>query len=310
VVVGAHYDHLGFGAPGSLVPGETVIHNGADDNASGTAALLEAARRLAAAPERAARDVFFVAFSGEESGVLGSTYFTRSPPSGLEIGRTVAMINMDMVGRLRENQVSVLGSDSAAEWREIVPPLCDGLGLRCALGGDGFGPSDQTPFYAAGVPVAHLFTGVHSDYHRPTDDTERINAAGGARVAALAADLAAALANRETALTFKHEAPPAPQGDTRARGGSLSTIPDYAGPPDGRPGVLLAGVRPGGPADQGGLRRGDLLVELGGKAVRDVHDLMYALGAAKPGEVAVAVVERDGKRVELVVTFGAPMRMR
>jgi Tol biopolymer transport system component len=310
VLIGAHYDHLGWGGSSSLSPGERAVHNGADDNASGTAALLAAARRLAARAERPRRDVYFVAFSGEESGVLGSTAYTRRPPDGLALDSLVAMINMDMVGRLRDNQVSVLGAASASEWGAVVPPLCDALGLRCALGGDGFGPSDQTPFYAAGIPVLHLFTGVHSDYHRTSDDAELINAAGGARVAALAADLAAAVAERDAKLTYQAHATPLPQGDTRARGGSLGTVPDYAGPPEGRPGVLLAGVRAGGPADRAGLRRGDVLVELGGKAIRDVNDLMYALGAGKPGEMVVAVVERDGKRVELAVTFGPPTRMR
>ncbi|HZI63391.1 MAG TPA: PDZ domain-containing protein, partial [Thermoanaerobaculia bacterium] len=216
--------------------------------------------------------------------------------------------NMDMVGRLRRNRLAVLGSDSAAEWNDLVPPACARLGLACDLSGDGYGPSDQTPFYAAGVPVLHLFTGTHDDYHKPSDDTEKINAAGGARVGALAADLAIAAAGRVERLTYRAAAAPPPAGDARSYGASLGTVPDYAGPSDGRPGVLLAGVRPGGPAEQAGMRRGDLLVELGGRAVRDIHDLMFALRAAKPGERAAAVVERDGQRVELQVVFGRSTR--
>ncbi len=160
------------------------------------------------------------------------------------------MLNMDMVGRLRGNQISVLGGESAEEWKEIVPAVCERDLVRCALSGDGYGPSDHSPFYAAGVPVLHFFTGPHEDYHKPSDDADKINAAGGARVAALVADLAVDIAGRPGRPTYKSAPAPAPQGDVRSYGASLGTIPDYAG--DGRPGVLLAGVRAGSPAEQGG----------------------------------------------------------
>lgn len=306
LVVGAHYDHLGHGGSGSLAPESHEIHNGADDNASGTAALLEVGRQLAAQRDRLRRDVYLIAFSGEESGVLGSTAFTRHPTAGLKTADIVAMLNMDMVGRLRGNQVAVLGGESAAEWQEIVPPACERERLDCTLSGDGYGPSDHSPFYAAGVPVLHFFTGPHEDYHKPSDDADRINAGGGARVAALVADLAADIADRPGRPTYKSVAAPAPQGDVRSYGASLGTIPDYAG--DGRPGVLLAGVRTGSPAEQAGIRRGDLLVELSGKAIRDIHDFMYVLQRAKPGEKATAVVVRDGQKVSLDVTFGSSRR--
>jgi Tol biopolymer transport system component/S1-C subfamily serine protease len=309
VLVGAHYDHIGKGGAASLAPGSQEIHNGADDNASGTAALLEAARRLVARRGELRRDVWLVAFSGEEEGTLGSTAFTRHPPGGLALGDLTAMLNMDMVGRLRNDALAVLGTDTAPEWGELVPPLCQAHHLTCKLGGDGFGASDQTPFYAAGVPVVHLFTGVHEDYHKPSDDADKINAEGGARVAALMADLAAGVAARPERLTYK-SAPAAapPAGDLRASGASLGTVPDYAG--DGRAGVLLAGVRPGSAAEKGGLQRGDLLVELAGAPIRDVHDLMFALRRAKPGEKSIAVVERDGARLPLAVTFEASRSVR
>ncbi len=310
VVIGAHYDHLGLGGANSLAPDSREPHNGADDNASGVAGLLEAARLLAARRGELRRDVWFMAFSGEEEGVLGSTAFTRRPPAGLQLADLRAMVNMDMIGRLREDRLSLLGGESAAEWRQVVPGLCAQLGLDCALSGDGYGPSDQTPFFAAGVPVIHLFTGAHSDYHKPSDDAARINAAGGARVARLVADIAATVASRDGALTYVAAAAPAPRGDVRGAGASLGTVPDYAGPADGRPGVLLAGVRPGGPAEKGGLRRGDLLVELAGHPIRDIQDFMFALRAAKPGQEAVAAVEREGHHVELLVTFGVATGMR
>ncbi len=306
LVVGAHYDHLGHGGAGSLAPDSHEIHNGADDNASGTAALLEVARQLAGERGRLRRDVYLMAFSGEEEGVLGSTAFTRHPTAGLKTGDLVAMLNMDMVGRLRGNQVTVLGGESAAEWKEIVPPACALERLDCALSGDGYGPSDHSPFYAAGVPVLHFFTGPHEDYHKPSDDSDKINAGGGAHIAALVADLAAGIANRPGRPTYRSVPAPAPAGDVRSYGASLGTIPDYAG--DGRPGVLLAGVRAGGPAEQAGLRRGDLLVGLAGKDIRDIHDFMYVLQRAKPGEKTTAVVVRDGRKVPLDVTFGGSGR--
>jgi Tol biopolymer transport system component len=309
VLIGAHYDHLGLGGAGSLAPDAHEPHNGADDNASGTAALLEVARRLVAERGDLRRDVWFVAFSGEESGVLGSTDFTRHPPAGpagLKIGDLEAMLNMDMVGRLRDNQVTILGGESAAEWMAMVPPLCDRVHVGCALSGDGYGPSDHSPFYAAGVPVLHFFTGAHADYHKPSDDADKINAGGGAKVAELVAEVAVAVAGHGERLAYKTLPAPAPRGDVRSFGASLGTVPDYAG--DGRPGVLLAGVRAGGPAEKAGLRRGDLLVELGGKEIRDIHDLMFVLQRAKPGESTKAVVEREGGKVTLEVTYGTAAR--
>jgi S1-C subfamily serine protease len=154
--------------------------------------------------------------------------------------------------------------------------------------------------------VLHFFTGPHEDYHKPSDDAVRINAAGGAQVAALVADLAADIAGRPGRPTYKSVPAPAPSGDMRSYGASLGTIPDYAG--DGRPGVLLAGVRAGSPAEAAGIRRGDLLVELSGKSIRDIHDFMYVLQRSKPGEKTTAVVVRDGQRVTVDVTFGSSRR--
>src|SRR6185369_8851345 len=307
VLVGAHYDHIGHGGAASLAPDSHDIHNGADDNASGTAALLAVGRQLATRRSELRRDVWLVSFSGEEEGALGSTAFTRHPPGGLKLADLTAMLNMDMVGRLRNDALGVLGSETAPEWNELVPPLCAKHHLVCSLGGDGFGASDQNPFYAGGAPVLQFFTGVHEDYHKPSDDADKINAEGGARVASLMADVTAAVAGRPERLTYRSApAPPPSGGDTRSAGAGLGTVPDYAG--DGRPGVLLAGVRAGSAAEKGGLQRGDLLVELAGTPVRENHDLMFVLRRAKPGEKALAVVERAGARVALAITFEAPRR--
>ncbi len=308
VVLGAHFDHLGHGGASSMAPGSEEIHNGADDNASGTAALLESARILAGRKAELAQDVLFIGFSGEERGLLGSTAFTRNPPAGLDLKSVRAMINMDMVGRLRDNKLAILGGGSAEEWPAIAEPLCAARRVLCTTSGDGYGPSDQTPFYAAGIPILHLFTGTHDDYHRPSDDSGRINATGGATVAALAADLAVAAAGAEK-LTLRSVPEPAPRGDVRSFGASLGTIPDYAGPGEGKSGVLLAGTRPGSAAEKAGLQRGDILIGLLGRDIGDINDFMFLLRQAKPGDKAKAVVLRDGKRLEFEIVFGESRRM-
>jgi Tol biopolymer transport system component len=309
LVVGAHYDHLGRGEAGSMEPGSNEIHHGADDNASGVAALLEAARELALRRSELRRPILFVAFTGEESGLLGSSHFVRHPPEGIEPARALAMLNLDMVGRLREETLTVFGVDSAEEWTEKVAAACERARLVCKLSGDGYGPSDQTPFYAAGVPVLHLFTGTHDQYHRPSDLPTTINATGGARVARLTAELAFAASTREAPLTLvRAAAPPAARGDLRSFGAALGTVPDYSGPGEGKRGMLLAGVRAGGPADLAGLRRGDLVVELSGREIGGVEDLMFVLRQSRPGEETTVVVERDGERLELPIVFGEATR--
>jgi Iap family predicted aminopeptidase len=308
VVIGAHYDHLGFGGSGSLEPDSTAVHNGADDNASGVAALLEAGRTLAARRSELLRPVVFVAFAGEERGLLGSARLVKSPPAGFAVERVLAMINLDMVGRLRGQTVTVFGTDTAVEWGAVLPAACARAGIECKSTGDGYGPSDHTSFYAAGAPVLFLFTGTHDQYHRPSDDAATLNATGGARVAALTADLALGLAAREGALAYQRTTAPAPQGDVRSFGASLGTIPDYAGPGEGKSGMLLAGVRPGGPADKAGLRRGDILVGLSGKEIRGVEDLMFVLRQSHPGEATTVVYEREGARHETAIVFGEAAR--
>ncbi len=318
VVIGAHYDHLGKGGEGSLLGAhghgvrtdepQQIIHNGADDNASGTAALLEAGRWLVQHKADLRRDVVLVAFSAEETGLIGSTQFTRSPPKWLDMKNVVAMLNMDMVGRLRNNQLSVIGAESAEEWTGVVEPACAAEGVECALSGDGYGPSDQTPFYAAGVPVLHFFTGAHEEYHTPDDDASLINAAGAARVAGVVAAVAHAVANRDARLTYKQAPAPERGGDMRSFGASLGTIPDYSGSEDGEPGVLLAGVRAGGPAELGGMQRGDRIVKMGKQSIANIRDMMFVLRKAKPGDKVEVTVVRDGEEVVLDVTYGKSRR--
>ena len=307
VVVGAHYDHLGYGGPNSLEPDVHAVHNGADDNASGTAALIEVTRELVAKKDQLRRDVWVVGFSAEESGVLGSSDFVKEPPPGLAVGDVVAMLNMDMVGRMRHNVLTVLGGASGAEWPALVAPACQRAGVRCNIGGSGYGPSDQTPFYAAGVPVLHFFTGAHEDYHKTSDDTDRINAAGAGQAAKIVADVAMQTAGRSEGIKYQKVAAPLPAGDARSFGAALGTIPDYADT-SGKPGVLLSGVRPGGPAEKGGLQRGDRIVRIGKTDIREIHDLMYVLQRAKPGQRTTIRVIRNSAPVDLTVTYGTSTR--
>jgi len=304
IVIGAHYDHLGYGGMGSLDPDSKLPHLGADDNASGTAALMEIARILMSERTRLKRDVIVVSFSGEERGLLGSTAFTRAPPSGLSIKDIKAMINLDMVGRLRESRLTVLGGDSAAEWPELVKGACEEERIECTVSGEGYGPSDQTPFFASGIPVIHFFTGAHGDYHKPSDSAALVNSAGVAAVAKIAVAAVVNTAAFAKPMTYKNAPAPLPHGDMRSFRASLGTIPNYAGPPEGSPpGMLLDGVRKGGPADKAGLQRGDILVHLGPHAIRGVEDLMQVLMESKPGETMRAQAVRDGKTIEVEVTL-------
>ncbi len=303
IVVGAHYDHLGMGGHFSLEPDVSAPHNGADDNASGTAGLLEVARKLVARRKELSRDVYIIAFTAEESGLLGSSHFVKNLPGKLTLANVTAMLNMDMIGRLRNNTITVLGGATADEWGAFLDPACRDAKIVCAASGSGYGPSDQTPFYAGGVPVLHFFSGAHADYHKSSDDWQRINAAGGAQVAAAVADVAARLAAYAPPLTFKKVAEPLPAGDTRSFGASLGTIPDYAAD-ESIPGVVLSGVRPGGPAEKAGLRAKDRILRIGKTDVRSVQDLVYVLRQHKPGDKATLTYERDGKKQDVEVTFG------
>ncbi|GIW51948.1 MAG: aminopeptidase [Gemmatimonadales bacterium] len=298
VVVGAHYDHLGRGGFGSLEPESTgVVHNGADDNASGTAALLEVARKLAAPPRGSRRTVVFIAFSGEELGLLGSAHYVRHPVVPIE--STYAMINFDMVGRLTNRRVTVFGTETAKEFSEILDSAAHLTGLEVVGSGDGFGRSDQSSFFAVNIPVLHFFTGVHQDYHRTTDDVEKINVEGISRIAEMGAMVVGALAARQEPLTFVPGKPPPVSGG--GYGAYLGTVPDMTESPGG---VRLSGVRSGSPAEQAGLRPGDILVGLGDYRIANLYDMTNALRAYQPGDTVSLKVLRDGKPVELKAVLG------
>jgi Tol biopolymer transport system component len=305
IVLGAHYDHLGWGGERSMRPNERAIHNGADDNASGTVAVLLAAERLRELlrGSRNHRTIVFALFSGEEVGLAGSAHFVSSPPVPVE--RVVAMINLDMVGRLREDRLVAFGSESANEWEPAIRRLARELRLEVSPRGDGYGPSDQTSFYAAKIPVLHFFTGAHAEYHAPEDDPETLNVEGGARIAELSARLTGDIAlDRLRPVYARAGAAPALTGDGRGYGSYLGTVPDYRAMEESSGGVLLGDVRPGGPADLAGIRGGDRIVRMAGTRIENLHDMTFALQDHRPGETIEVVVVREGKTLPLRATLG------
>lgn len=301
VVLGAHLDHLGTGGFGSLAPTQTgAVHNGADDNASGVAALLRAAEMLASGA-RPSRSILFLAFTGEEFGLLGSSRFVTDPTIPLE--RIRAMVNMDMVGRLEGRPLIVYGVGTAEEWEDVVGPAAQRLGLQVELQPDGYGPSDHTSFYRVDIPVLHLFTNTHADYHKPSDDAFRIDYAGLEKVAAFAGSVARQIAGADQRLTLVRGAgsPPRAASAEGGYGAYLGSIPDFA--PVER-GVKLGGVRGGSPAAEAGLIAGDIIVGFGTMEIGDLYDLTEALRTHRPGETVEVRVVREGEELTLRVTLG------
>lgn len=299
VVIGAHFDHLGRSTAGALDPeAKDAIRNGADDNASGTAAVMELARLFAAHPAR--RSIIVASFSGEEVGLLGSQWFVDHAPVALD--SIAAMVNFDMVGRLRNDKLIIYGVSTATELSSIIATANIAPTLAISAVGDGFGPSDHSSFYAKGIPVLHFFTDLHDDYHRATDDIEKINAPGEAHVVALAERVVRAIADRPGRLTAVRVAAPPPS--TRGQGSNayLGSIPDMSA--GDVPGLKLSGVRAGSPADLGGLLAGDVIVEFGRAAVTDLNTYSAALYAHKPGDRVEIVYLRAGQRRTTTVTLG------
>ncbi|MCS6885894.1 MAG: M20/M25/M40 family metallo-hydrolase [Acidobacteriota bacterium] len=299
LLIGAHYDHLGLGGSGSLAPDRQGVHHGADDNASGVAGLLELAR-IMSLQNRLKRGIVFAAFSGEEEGLLGSAYYAKHPLVPIE--QTVAMLNMDMIGRMRDDRLVIGGAGTSTGWKKLVDGANSLRGLQISYQDDGYGPSDHASFYAQNVPVLFFFTGNHEDYHKPSDTYDKINYLGMKTILALVRDVALAVVNAELRPTFTK----AGEADTRRATNTfrvvLGTVPDYSSQVEG---MRLSGVRPGSPAEQAGLRSGDVIVELAGRRITSIHDYTYVLQDLRPGQTVSAIVLRDGKRLEFKVTPAA-----
>jgi len=306
IVVGAHYDHLGRGGKGSMRPNDDAIHNGADDNASGTAAVLVAAKQLreALATAHDRRTIVVALFSAEEMGLGGSAHFVANSP--VPVANVRAMINLDMVGAMRDQKVVALGAESAPEWKALLDATGAELKLNVSSGGDGYGPSDQTSFYAKQIPVLHFFTGTHERYHTPDDDADAINFGGVVHVAEMTARVAAAVARGDVNPTYaRASAAPSMEGDSRGYGAYLGTVPDFTAMEATGGGVKLSDVRAGGPADKAGIKGGDTLVEMAGTRIENLYDMTYALQDHKPNETIDVVVLRNGQRLTLRATLGS-----
>ena len=312
IIIGGHYDHLGRGGllSGSLAFLSSDIHNGADDNASGTAMVMEIARRLASRRDPLPRRVVFMAFSGEERGLLGSQYYVEHPLYPLS--STVMMINFDMVGRLNgRSELTMIGTGTTPGIDALVDALGKSAGMTIKkVSGmtDGFGGSDHQSFYAKNIPVLFAFTGIHSDYHRPSDDSDRINYPGMARIADYLELILLDLVRRPERPAFTRIASPSRngrQGQSASTGMSvtLGVMPDYAD--EAKAGLRITGVRDGGPAAKAGLRGNDTIIRIGGKPVGTIYDYMESLKGFKPGDNVEVVVRRDRAEVKLHVDLGA-----
>lgn len=307
IVIGAHYDHLGRGGEGSLAANSTEIHHGADDNASGTAAMLELARLFA--KERSNERTFiFIAFSGEEEGLFGSKYYVNNPVVPVE--DTIAMINLDMVGRLHDGKLNIGGIGTAAEWKALVENLNKGTAKNAAhdanslpftlqLTEDGFGPSDHSSFYTKKIPVLFFFTGTHLDYHKPTDTAEKINYAGELSIMNYIRTIAKAIDRSPKRPTYEVAKSSGTSGGRSGFKVTLGTIPSYT---DATDGLVIDGVRDDSPAAHAGLKGNDKIVRLAGIEVKTIQDYMKALNEMEPGKEYEIIVLRGAERLTFKIT--------
>jgi aminopeptidase YwaD len=300
IVLGAHMDHLGLGGPGSgsMVPDTIAIHNGADDNASGTASLLELAQAICAHAGTIHRSYVFTFFSGEELGTLGSQAYVSMPFYPLR--QTIAMLNMDMVGRLQNKALSIGGTGTSGVWPTLISRHNADSTFTITMNPDGFGPSDHASFYGKDIPVLFFFTGTHDDYHKPTDDWEKINYAGQEKITklvnAIVTDLDTMAARPPFVRVQVASAGRGGSGDSRSFNVNLGIIPDVG---ESSTGLKVSGVRANGAGEKAGLLAGDILVGMAGKKIMNIYDYMGLLGELKAGDEVVLDVNRAGKIIQL-----------
>jgi len=301
LVVGAHYDHLGLGGQGSLSPSRVGdIHPGADDNASGVAAILELARDYASRPEKPRRGMLFLAFAGEEIGLLGSSHWVEQPTLPLE--NAVAMLNFDMVGRIQDSRLFVGGLGTAEEFEPLVARVASQSSLRIDSARRASSSSDHTSFAAKKIPVLFFFSGLHSDYHKPGDTADKINGAEAVELLGIARGVVDELRTAPDRPVFAASAPiPSPGGSGGGGYGPwFGSVPDFGEVPNG---VRFADVRAGSPASKAGLEAGDILTHWNGDPVQNLHDFTFFLGGSEAGETVSVKVLRDGKELAAEVTL-------
>ncbi len=300
VVVGAHYDHLGFGGPGSgsRVPDTTAVHYGADDNASGVTALLELAEKFAAQKEKIKRRLIFIAFGAEEMGLLGSKYFVENPL--VDLNQIKAMINIDMVGRLKpEHTLLIGGTGTSDKAEEILDDISQNTKLNLKYSPEGYGPSDHASFYIKNIPVFFVSTGAHSDYHTPADNIKKIDPEGEKLTLDFVCLLISELLNRENNLIFREAGPKGRSSKGFQYKVTLGIMPDFAS--GSNDGLYVDDVRKGGPADNGGMKKGDKIVAINGKPVGNIYDYMARLKKLSAGQTITVDIIRDGKTEVLLI---------
>jgi aminopeptidase YwaD len=303
IIVGAHFDHLGMGGPGSgsLQPDTVAVHHGADDNASGTAGLLELEEAFGAHKPVEGRTLLFISFNGEELGALGSSYYVNHPLIPLQ--QTVAMVNLDMIGRLDNKSLTVYGTGSSPVWNRMLSQYDRDSTFTLKTIADGYGPSDQAEFYGKDMPVLHFFTGTHNDYHRPSDTWNKINYDGEQKIVRYVYNIVSdldTLSQRPEYVKTQSTAPMA-SGDSRGFSVTLGIVPDFAG--ESAAGMRIGGIRPNGPAERAGLKSGDIIVKMAGKKVMNIYDYMGVLGELKAGDKVEVEVMRAGKAMNVTATM-------
>jgi hypothetical protein len=292
IVIGAHYDHLGRGGESSRDPNSAEIHYGADDNASGVAGLLELARIFSSQRNQFRRSIIFIAFSAEESGLIGSKAYVGN--SVVPLTDNITMLNLDMIGRLRDGKLTIGGIGTSPEFRKLVEGL-NKSAFTLQLSEDGFGPSDHSSFYAKQIPVLFFFTGTHNEYHKPSDTAEKINYEGQAKVVDYVSAIARELDRNDARPTYA-VARSQSGGRSMSFRVYLGTVPNYAESSDG---MLLDGVRDDSPAAKAGLKAGDKIVKLAGREVKNAYDYTYALGEMKPEQEYEVEILRGGEKLTL-----------
>ncbi|MBE0655380.1 MAG: M20/M25/M40 family metallo-hydrolase [Bacteroidales bacterium] len=300
IVIGAHHDHLGMGGPGSSsrAPDTLAVHTGADDNASGVAALLELAEYFSAKQNRPQRNLLFVTFGAEEKGLLGSRYFTSNPP--LDLSSISAMVNLDMMGRMKaDSSLQIGGVGTSVSGKDIIELVNKDFNLNLSLSDAGYGPSDHASFYTRDIPVFFLSTGAHSDYHTPMDNADLINYHGLDLGAKFTAKLIQNIDMEEGKLAFREAGPRTNTSRSFRNKITLGIMPDVSG--EGRDGMTVLAVTPGKPADLGGMHKGDIITSIEGKNISNVYDYMYRLNELKPGERIVVTVKRNSISLDLLI---------
>ncbi len=301
ILIGGHHDHLGMGGPntGSRKPDTTAVHNGADDNASGVAAVLEIAEKLSYNRESLRRSIIFITFGAEEMGLLGSKYFVNNPVVPIE--KISTMINIDMVGRMSsEKSLQIGGTGTSFSGSELLDNITGSKNFNLAKSPEGYGPSDHASFYGKDIPVFFLSTGPHLDYHTPEDDIELVNFEGLKSVSDYIYYLTLELANRDSSLVFQEAGPKTSQQKMKRRKGvTLGIMPDFAG--QVKNGLRADFVLKNRPADEGGMEDGDIIIAINGKPINSIYDYMYRLEKLKQGQTITVEVKRDNEKKVLLI---------